>query len=266
MRLACLLLVTLCACGDDSSNDAGTDSGNDGGVATTDADRDADGVVDSGLDATADVGTDASGDAGPDASLDTGPDTGPACESDSCGDATCGRSSCGYPCGECPDGSHCTIGNTCSDLAPPGELCIDAWGEGVVEGGSGYRVCETDDTLVQLCMCSGGGPDAWFGCGDCESLVVAGPRGSRCRSDDQCEGALPCHPSIRLCGESCDRGIPDPCPSGTRCGIPGDVAGVCLTECLLCGGDECGSGFKCAPGEPAPVCVPAGYAWLFCSE
>lgn len=259
-----LLLVALVmsfGCGDDDSTpfdsgplDTGVDASSD---ASTDTSIDV--AVDS--EPAPDVGVDAPTDAPVDAALDAGP----ICGADSCGDLTCGRSACGYPCGECAEGSHCTIAGTCSDIAPPGELCLDAWGAGVVEGGMGYRSCDSDDGSVQLCTCSGGGPDAWFGCGDCERLVIAGPRGARCLSDDQCEGALPCHPSIRLCGETCDRGTPDDaCPLGTLCGIPGDVAGVCLSECATCGGDECDDGFECAPGEDGNVCVPAAYPWPTC--
>ncbi len=268
MRLVCLLILSLAACGDDSSPmDAGPDSAVDGGGGTDsglDADRpDAD-RSDTGVDAGLNDG--GSEDTGAvDAPTDAGGDAGPICEADSCAAAVCGRSDCGYPCGVCPDGRFCALDGGCAEGAPPGELCIDTWGEGVVEGASGYRTCDDDPAMVQRCMCSGGGPDAWFGCGDCESLAVAAPRGSRCADDAHCAGALPCHPSIRLCGERCDRGIPDPCPEDTRCGIPGDVAGVCLTQCLVCGGvDACDPGFECVPAEGGTACVPNGYGWVDC--
>jgi len=263
MAIAATLLAFAC------SDEPGT---GDGGVdATADSSTDT-GGLDSGTDTggddvgPSDSGLDADPDATPDASDAAPVDAGPRCEASSCGDRVCGRSACGYPCGECLAVEHCTAMGSCTDVAPPGDLCRDAFGVGVVEGGEGYRVCPTDDTLLQRCTCSGGGVDAWIGCGDCETIVAAGPRGSRCTDDVQCAGGV-CHPVIGLCGESCGPAVGTPCPAGLVCGVPGDVAGVCLDECTTCGGDECGAGMRCAPaGDGAGnVCVPAGYAWHICA-
>jgi hypothetical protein len=183
-------------------------------------------------------------------------DSGVTCTRDSCGGRTCGRSDCGAACGECESGMSCDRFGACTGT-PVGTPCVDAFGEVVAYGATGLAVCETDPALLARCTCSAGD---WSACGPCMDVRLDGARGDRCATDAQCADGVPCHPSIHLCGESCNAGAPDTCPAGTRCGIPGDVAGACLPECTACGA-SCGASRTCRPTGGGNVCVPSGYGW-----
>lgn len=190
-------------------------------------------------------------------------DAGAVCDPSTCGARTCGRNECGASCGECEVGFYCGRTGTCVDAVmtpPPGTMCIDAFGQQVVEGASSYRYCPTDRALLQRCICGGGGIADWVSCGRCSEVVLEGERGDRCATASQCSDPVPCHPTLRFCGERCDRGTPGRCPTGTVCGIPGDIAGVCLPECATCGA-SCGDGKTCRQAETANVCAPSGYVW-----
>lgn len=223
--------------------------------------------VDAGRDVDAGRGVDAGGvpDAGrtPDTGVaDTGivpTDAGtPTCDVSSCEMRVCGRSFCGASCGECAAGSYCMDG-ACRAGTPPGSFCVDAFAEYVPEGSRSFRTCPVDDSLLQSCLCTGGGADAWTACGDCQSVILAGARGDRCATDAQC-GGLACHPTVHLCGERCDRGAGTVCPAGTRCGYPGDIAGVCLSTCETCG-SACSDSQTCRASDEGGVCAPSGYGW-----
>lgn len=190
-------------------------------------------------------------------------DAGVACDPSTCGTRTCGRNECGASCGECEVGFYCGRSGTCVDSEanpPPGTMCIDAFGLQVVEGASSYRYCPINRALLQRCTCGGGGISDWVSCGRCSEVVLEGERGDRCATDSQCSDPVPCHPTLRFCGERCDRGTPGGCPTGTACGRPGDTAGVCLPECATCGA-TCDDGKTCRQAESANVCVPSGYVW-----
>ena len=226
--------------------------------------------VDSGAMADAgngnpDAATDAGDDArviGPDAG-DGGPadggDAGPGCTSASCGSTVCGRSDCGFPCGSCDTGESCWQGsNQCTvNSSVPGTPCVDAFGENAVEGDMAWRAC--DANTIQRCTCSGGGPDAFFGCGPCVDIRLAEDplRGVRCLNDDDC-GSLPCNQGF--CGESCSAASPQ-CPvAGTVCFIPGDMAGACIESCSTCGA-ECDSSRRCRLGGAGELaCVLKGFS------
>lgn len=249
MRGLVICALWIAGCGESHTGD---DAGMDAGRERFDA-----GVEeDAGRDAGRDAGDDAGDDAGP---FDAGMVT---CMPESCAASVCGRSFCGAPCGECPIGWYCAAGS-CRDpsVTPaPGDFCVDAFGENVVEGGRSFRECPVDPSMLQSCQCSGGGPSAWIACGDCQRVVLAGARGDRCASADQC-GGVPCHPTLRLCGERCDRGLGVVCPAGTACGIPGDIAGACLPTCTACD-TGCSEDAICRRGDgDTLVCAPSGYGW-----
>lgn len=213
------------------------------------------GAPDGGIDAR--VPEDA---ASPDGGSDAGAiavDAGVTCTAAaSCGARSCGRSACGASCGECDMGFECDREGTCT-TTPVGTSCVDAFGETVAYGAQGFRVCPTDPEQMQRCYCSAG---EWSACDPCMLVVLDGQRGDRCATDSHCADAVPCHPSLRLCGERCDRGLGTECPAGTICGIPGDVAGACLPECETCG-TGCDDTSTCRRGESGNVCAPSGYAW-----
>lgn len=181
----------------------------------------------------------------------------------SCGARSCGRNDCGASCGECSAGFYCNGSGTCADRAvtpPPGAECFDAFGTGVVEGSRGFRVCADDPERLQRCICGGGGASAWVACDPCTDVRLEGARGERCATDAQCADPVPCHPTLHLCGERCDRGVPAACPPGTGCGIPGDIAGACLPSCDSCGAG-CDDSSTCRRAASGNVCVPSGYGW-----
>lgn len=247
-------LATGCSASHTPVDDAGApeldarDRSDAGPVMTRDSGSD--GGIDGGLEVASDGGLDGGIDGGIDR-----PDAGRC----NCGEDVCGWSQfCDGFCGFCPDGFYCARG-FCQDVAvpPPGELCVDAFGENVIEGRRSVRVCPDDPALLQTCQCSGGGRDAWIGCGPCRDVQLDGARGARCATASQCADPLPCDSFTHICGETCERDEPARCPAGTACWIPIDVEGVCLATCGVCG-TSCDDATTCR-GVGALVCAPIGY-------
>jgi hypothetical protein len=208
-----------------------------------------------------------SGDGGPVADAGTPSDAGAACATlcgpASCGTRTCGRSDCGYPCGECFHDEHCFAGGTCMPGTGPGEPCLDAFGGRVWEGDEGFRVCPTDPALLQPATCSGAGADAWFSGEPCVERCIEALPGARCIDSRDCGGGT-CDEYFGRCAEHCE--APDPtCAAGTACYVPGDIAGMCLTECAVCDGAGCPEGQVCRLAfVDAFVCVPKEHALFAC--
>jgi hypothetical protein len=133
---------------------------------TTPAPADLIGADLTGADLTAPVAdATATGDlTAPAGDLTAGPADMVTCATGSCGTDTCGASFCGFHCGTCMSNKGC-LGGTCVTLnSCPGTPCVDAFGGNVCEGNAGLRVCPTDNTKFQRCVCSGGGASAWITC------------------------------------------------------------------------------------------------------
>ena len=135
--------------GDSGTDDSPGPGGPDGSTAGGDASADA-------------LGDDAH------AALDAPADAHTACLPGECGVNICGRDECGHTCGTCPGApaqGGCFMGHCITSC--PGTPCLDHNGEHVCEGGRGGRACGTGPLGVQVCTCTGAGPNAWASCGAC---------------------------------------------------------------------------------------------------
>jgi hypothetical protein len=130
--------------------------GSDGGVPDAPAPTGQDGAP-----PEADASHDGPGDSAVDAHA-------PACAAGPCGASICGRDECGHTCGLCagaPDHGGCFTGHCITSC--PGTPCLDHNGEHICEGGRGGKSCTGGVLGIQVCTCTGGGPDAWTSCGTC---------------------------------------------------------------------------------------------------
>lgn len=190
---------------------------------------------------------------------------GECCQPD-CTGKQCGYDGCGGSCGECPEGSLCTLENQCEVCTPD---CVDMQCGGDGCGGSCGECAEGLFCADGKCVAGG----------TCEGLCGEGIPGD-CYCDEQCDEfgdccadvcnfcpELPhcsgCTPDCtdKLCSEDNGCGSPCGCEAEMLCCDDGACKAACTDICepqcvgKACGPDgcsgECGqclAGTKCAEG------------------
>ena len=172
-------------------------------------------------------------------------DAGLACHA-ACDDRTCGPDGCGGTCGECEEGTSCSLSGTCvPDCTPSCPLsgCGGPDGCGGTCGCPTGQVCDTGTCIPSCCSTFAG---ACNRCADGTPCAGSCPSGQYCDSGGTCRST--CSPSCagRACGSDGCGGSCGSCPTGAVCGSDG--------QCF------CDTAREWFPNEAHTACVRANGA------